>query len=102
MNILGVVNLNAMGILPEAQLLATQIAAAGGRFSQLGLGVLGTFGGLQGVIDEKWLQGGPEDLEESPFLYCLNAGIHSHAQGRTTFVSSTPSLAQTSLSFVYK
>jgi SAM domain (Sterile alpha motif) len=41
---------NAMGISAEAQLLAAQIAAAGGGFGQPGLGIgagLGTFGGLQ-------------------------------------------------------
>jgi hypothetical protein len=41
---------NAMGISAEAQLLAAQIAAAGGGFAQPGLGIgagLGTFGGLQ-------------------------------------------------------
>ena len=51
MNMLGMVNLSAMGISPEAQLLAAQIAAAGGGFGQPGLGVgagLGSFGGLQG------------------------------------------------------
>jgi SAM domain (Sterile alpha motif) len=43
--------LNMMGITAEAQLLAAQIAAAGGGFGQSGLGVnagLGTFAGLQG------------------------------------------------------
>jgi len=41
---------NAMGISAEAQLLAAQIAAAGGSFGQPGLGIgagLGNFGGLQ-------------------------------------------------------
>jgi hypothetical protein len=41
---------NAMGISAEAQLLAAQIAAAGGGFAQPGLGIgvgLGGFGGLQ-------------------------------------------------------
>lgn len=41
---------NAMGISAEAQLLAAQIAAAGGGFGQPGLGIgagLGNFGGLQ-------------------------------------------------------
>jgi SAM domain (Sterile alpha motif) len=45
--------LNMMGITAEAQLLAAQIAAAGGGFGQPGLGVnpgLGTFAGLQGGI----------------------------------------------------
>src|SRR6266404_9851410 len=50
MNMLGMANLNAMGITPEAQLLAAQIAAAGGGFGQPGLG-LGGFGGLQGGMD---------------------------------------------------
>ncbi|KAH9968368.1 hypothetical protein BGW80DRAFT_1339423 [Lactifluus volemus] len=43
--------LNMMGITAEAQLLAAQIAAAGGGFGQPGLNVnagLGTFAGLQG------------------------------------------------------
>jgi hypothetical protein len=50
MNMLGMANLSAMGISPEAQLLAAQIAAAGGGFGQAnlaGLGGLGGFGGLQ-------------------------------------------------------
>jgi len=50
MNMLGMANLNAMGITPEAQLLAAQIAAAGGGFGQHGLG-LGGFGGLQGGMN---------------------------------------------------
>jgi hypothetical protein len=48
MNVLNMAN--AMGISAEAQLLAAQIAAAGGGFGQPGLGIgagLGTFGGLQ-------------------------------------------------------
>src|SRR6266404_4218242 len=52
MNMLGMVNLNAMGITPEAQLLAAKIAAAGGGFGQHGLG-LGGFGGLQGGMNPK-------------------------------------------------
>ncbi|KAN0130639.1 hypothetical protein V8E53_011532 [Lactarius tabidus] len=50
MNMLGMANLSAMGISPEAQHLAAQIAAAGGGFGQAnlaGLGGLGGFGGLQ-------------------------------------------------------
>ncbi|KAI0265595.1 hypothetical protein BC834DRAFT_988071 [Gloeopeniophorella convolvens] len=47
MNMLGMANLGAMGLAPEAQLLAAQIAAAGGGFGQPGLG-LGAFGGMQG------------------------------------------------------
>src|SRR6266404_4078780 len=50
MNMLGMANLNAMGITPEAQLLAAQIAAVGGGFGQPGLG-LGGFGGLQGGMN---------------------------------------------------
>jgi hypothetical protein len=53
MNMLGMVNLSAMGIPPEAQLLASQIAAAGGGFGQTnlaGLGGLGGFGGMQSGI----------------------------------------------------
>ena len=37
-NMLGMANLSAIGISPEAQLLAAQIAAAGGGFGQAGLG----------------------------------------------------------------
>jgi hypothetical protein len=53
MNMLGMANLSAMGISPEAQLLAAQIAAAGGGFGQAnlaGLGGLGGFGGMQNSI----------------------------------------------------
>jgi len=60
MNMLGMANLNAMGLTAEAQLLAAQIAAAGGSFGQPGLGVgagLGTFGGLQGGLGGQ--RGGP-------------------------------------------
>ena len=49
MNIPGMVNLSAMGISPEAQLLAAQIATTGGGFGQPGLGIgacLSGFGGL--------------------------------------------------------
>ncbi|KAI0292673.1 hypothetical protein B0F90DRAFT_1671086 [Multifurca ochricompacta] len=47
MNPFGVnMNMLAMGISPEAQLLAAQIAAAGGGFGQPGLGVGGGFGGF--------------------------------------------------------
>ena len=42
-NILGMANLSAIGISPEVQLLAAQIAAAGGGFGQAGLG-FGTAG----------------------------------------------------------
>ena len=52
MNMLGMANLSAMGISPEAQLLAAQIAAAGGGFGQPGLGLgggLGEFAGMQVV-----------------------------------------------------
>ena len=61
MNMLGMVNLSATGIFPGAQLLAAQIAAAGGAFGQSGPGVgagLGTFGGLQGGMGNG-LRGGP-------------------------------------------
>jgi SAM domain (Sterile alpha motif) len=60
MNMLGMANLSAMGISPEAQLLAAQIAAAGGGFGQPGLGVgagLGSFGGLGNIGNG--LRGGP-------------------------------------------
>ncbi|KAI9429122.1 hypothetical protein BJY52DRAFT_1200660 [Lactarius psammicola] len=51
MNMLGMANLSAMGITPEAQLLVAQIAAAGGGFGHPGLGAgLGSFGELQGGI----------------------------------------------------
>lgn len=53
MGMLGMANLNAMGLTAEAQLLAAQIAAAGSGFGQPGLGVgagLGNFGGLPGGI----------------------------------------------------
>ena len=59
MNMLGMANLSAMGISPEAQLLAAQIAAAGGGFGQPGLGAgLGSFGGLQGGMGGG-IRGGP-------------------------------------------
>ena len=61
MNMLGTANLSAMGITPEAQLLAAQIATAGGGLGQPGLGVgpsLGSFGGLQGGIGGDGLGGG--------------------------------------------
>ena len=45
MNMLGMANLNAMGLTAEAQLLAAQFAAAGGGIPGLGLG---NFGGLPG------------------------------------------------------
>ena len=47
-NMLGMANLSAMGISPEAQLLAAQIAAAGDRFGQAGLGLGGGLGGFAG------------------------------------------------------
>ncbi|KAH8987229.1 hypothetical protein EDB86DRAFT_3245845 [Lactarius hatsudake] len=53
---MNMLNLAAMGVSPEAQLLAAQIAAAGGGFGQPGLGVgagLGTFGGMQGGISRR-------------------------------------------------
>ena len=46
MNMLGMANLSAIGISPEAQLLAAQIAAAGGGFGQQGLVGLGDIGGF--------------------------------------------------------
>ena len=49
MNMLGMANLSAMGISPEAQLLAAQIAAAGGGFGQQGLAGLGGIGGFEGL-----------------------------------------------------
>jgi hypothetical protein len=60
MNMLGMANLNAMGLTAEAQLLAAQIAAAGGGFGQPGLGTgLGNFGGLQGGIGGSGSRNGP-------------------------------------------
>ena len=53
---------NAMGISAEAQLLAAQIAAAGGGFAQPGLGIgagLGTFGGLQSGVGGNGQRVGP-------------------------------------------
>ncbi|KAH9000746.1 hypothetical protein EDB83DRAFT_2509695 [Lactarius deliciosus] len=58
---MNMLNLAAMGVSPEAQLLAAQIAAAGGGFGQPGLGVgagLGTFGGMQGGTSSNSLRGG--------------------------------------------
>ncbi|KAH9010993.1 hypothetical protein EDB85DRAFT_2297400 [Lactarius pseudohatsudake] len=60
---MNMLNLAAMGVSPEAQLLAAQIAAAGGGFGQPGLGVgagLGTFrvGGMQGGMGSNGLRGG--------------------------------------------
>ncbi|KAH8994164.1 hypothetical protein EDB86DRAFT_2829980 [Lactarius hatsudake] len=58
---MNMLNLAAMGVSPEAQLLAAQIAAAGGGFGQPGLGVgagLGTFGGMQGGMSSNGLRGG--------------------------------------------
>ena len=49
MNMLGMANLSAIGISPEAQLLAAQIAAAGGGFGQQGLAGLGGIGGFAGL-----------------------------------------------------
>ena len=49
MNMLGMANLSAMGISPEAQLLAAQIAATGGGFGQPGLGLGGGLGGFAGM-----------------------------------------------------
>jgi hypothetical protein len=60
MNMLGMANLNAMGLTAEAQLLAAQIAAAGGGFGQPGLSTgLGNFGGLQGGIGGSGPRNGP-------------------------------------------
>ena len=58
MNMLGMANLNAMGISAEAQLLAAQFAAAGGGF-QPGLAGLGGFGGLPGGIGGAGQRNGP-------------------------------------------
>ncbi|KAH9010361.1 hypothetical protein EDB83DRAFT_2322456 [Lactarius deliciosus] len=58
---MNMLNLAAMGVSPEAQLLAAQIAAAGGGFGQPGLGVgagLGTFGGMQGGMSSNGPSGG--------------------------------------------
>ncbi|KAH8984738.1 hypothetical protein EDB92DRAFT_1818962 [Lactarius akahatsu] len=64
---MNMLNLAAMGVSPEAQLLAAQIAATGGGFGQPGLVVgagLGTFGGLQGGVSG--LRGGIDDLTTPP------------------------------------
>ncbi|KAH8981833.1 hypothetical protein EDB86DRAFT_3066591 [Lactarius hatsudake] len=58
---MNMLNLAAMGVSPEVQLLAAQIAAAGGGFGQPGLGVgagLGTFGGMQGGMSSNGLRSG--------------------------------------------
>jgi SAM domain (Sterile alpha motif) len=57
MNMLGMANLNAMGLTAEAQLLAAQIAAGG--FGQPGLASLGNFGGLQGGMGGAGQRNGP-------------------------------------------
>ena len=57
MNMLGMANLNAMGLTAEAQLLAAQIAA--GSFGQSGLAGLGNFGGLQGSMGGAGQRNGP-------------------------------------------
>lgn len=57
MNMLGMANLNAMGLTAEAQLLAAQIAA--GSFGQSGLAGLGNFGGLQGGMGGAGQRNGP-------------------------------------------
>ena len=60
MNMLGMANLNAMGLTAEAQLLAAQIAAAGGGFGQPGLSAgLGNFGGLPGGMGGSGSRNGP-------------------------------------------
>ena len=52
---LGMANLSAMCISPEAQLLAAQIAAAGGGFGRPGLGLGGGLGGFVGMqVVEAW------------------------------------------------
>jgi hypothetical protein len=58
MNMLGMANLNAMGLTAEAQLLAAQFAAAGGGF-QPGLAGLGNFGGLPGGMGGAGQRNGP-------------------------------------------
>ncbi|KAH9020229.1 hypothetical protein EDB85DRAFT_2120823 [Lactarius pseudohatsudake] len=68
---MNMLNLAAMGVSPEAQLLAAQIAAAGGGFGQPGLGVgagLGTFGGMQGGMGSNGLRGGSRSGGRSPGL----------------------------------
>ena len=61
MNMLGMANLSAMGISPVVQLLATQIAAAGGGFVQPGIGGLGSFGGRHSAaLVYATAPGGPE------------------------------------------
>jgi hypothetical protein len=59
MNMLGMANLNAMGLTAEAQLLAAQIAAAGGGFGQPGLSGLGNFGGMPGGMGGAGQRNGP-------------------------------------------
>ena len=54
MNMLGMANLSAMGIFPEAQLLAAQISAAGGGFGQPGLAL----GGIAGFAGLQWYGAG--------------------------------------------
>jgi hypothetical protein len=72
MNMLNMANLSAMGISPEAQLLAAQIAAAGGGFGQAnlaGLGGLGGFGGMQsGIGGNNGLRGPSRSGGRSPGL----------------------------------
>ncbi|KAH9012278.1 hypothetical protein EDB85DRAFT_2281311 [Lactarius pseudohatsudake] len=68
---MNMLNLAAMGVSPEAQLLAAQFAAAGGGFGQPGLGVgagLGTFGGMQGGMSSNGLRGGSRSGGRSPGL----------------------------------
>ncbi|KAH9010992.1 hypothetical protein EDB85DRAFT_2230962 [Lactarius pseudohatsudake] len=68
---MNMLNLAAMGVSPEAQLLAAQIAAAGGGFGQPGLGVgagLGTFGGMQGGMSSNGLRAGSRSGGRSPGL----------------------------------
>ncbi|KAH9987104.1 hypothetical protein BJV77DRAFT_964940 [Russula vinacea] len=60
MNMLGMANLNAMGLTAEAQLLAAQIAA--GSFGQSGLAGLGNFGG-----SNKGSSGGGTKKDEDDF-----------------------------------
>jgi hypothetical protein len=63
MNMLGMANLSAMGISPEAQLLAAQLTVAGGDFGQANLVGLGGIGGCRAAsvvtMDSESVRVGP-------------------------------------------
>ena len=88
MNMLGMANLSAMGISPEAQLLAAQIAAAGGGFGQPGLGLGGGLGGFAGIQRAAWVVLGAADWvgpEAARRASALTArAAHRHPQEETT------------------